>query len=79
MHVTVKLFSGLRDCRPDYDPAAGLVVELPDRASVAELVRRLGIPASMSPVVSCGGRILQKDERLENGSLLHLFQPVAGG
>ncbi len=79
MKVTVKLFSAIRDGFPDYDPETGLALELPDEASVADLIRHLGIPLEKAPVVACDGRILPKDGLLKDGGVLNLFQPVAGG
>ncbi|MFZ7125521.1 MAG: MoaD/ThiS family protein [Desulfobacterales bacterium] len=79
MKVTVKLFSSLRDLCPDYDPEHGRVVDLPDPACVEDLIRILGIPESKAPVVTCNGRIMKRTDPLAGGSLLHIFQPVAGG
>jgi sulfur carrier protein ThiS len=79
LNITVKLFSALRDGFPDYDPETGLTLVLPEKASVADLVRHLGIPPEMAPVVACDGRILPKDGILADGGVFHLFQPVAGG
>lgn len=79
MNVRVKLFSVLRDYVPGYDPQEGVEVELPRGATVADLLSNLGIPAAKAPVVSCNGRILKPADVLIEDSILHIFQPVAGG
>lgn len=79
MRLTVKLFSTLQEYAPDYDPDLGLDVELASDARVSDLVHFLKIPPDKAPVVSCNGRVLKADEMLNDGSLIHLFQPVAGG
>lgn len=79
MKVQVKLFSVLRDYVPEYDPQKGVEVELSPKATVADLLSQMGIPMSKAPVVTCNGRIIKSSDHLMEGSVLHIFQPVAGG
>lgn len=79
MKINVKLFSVLRQSVADYDPDTGVDVELVPGAVVGDLIRQLKIPLDTVPVASCNGRILQQDDPLSDGSVVHLFQPVAGG
>lgn len=79
MKVLVKLFSVLRDYVPDYDPQKGVETELPDGSTVADLLSHLGIPMSKVPVVTCNGRILGTADIINEDSVMHIFQPVAGG
>lgn len=79
MKVLVKLFSVLREYVPEYDPLKGVETELPRGATVADLLGHMGIPISKAPVVACNGRILKPADVLLEGSILHIFQPVAGG
>lgn len=79
MQVTVKLFSVFQEHIPNYDPSSGMMLELPDGTSVAHLLRHLNLPEGSAPVVTCNGRILKQDDVPASGSVLHIFQPVAGG
>ena len=79
MKINVKLFSILRQCVDGYDPDLGVDLELAPQAVVADLIRHLNIPEDQKPVVSCNGRILKADDELQDGSLVQIFQPVAGG
>lgn len=79
MKVLVKLFSVLREFVPDYNPEKGVKTELPDGATVADLLNHLGIPMSKVPVVACDGRVLQTTDTIHDDSTIHIFQPVAGG
>ena len=79
MQINVKLFSVLRQHVDDYDPHRGIDVELGAAARVDDVIKTLKIPMAQFPVVSCNGRILKKNDRLTDGSVLHIFQPVAGG
>ena len=79
MKINVKLFSILRQCVDDYDPDLGVDIELAPQAVVADLIRHLNIPDNQKPVVTCNGRILKANDTLSDGSLVQIFQPVAGG
>jgi sulfur carrier protein ThiS len=69
----------LREYAPEYDPQKGVEVELSRGASVADLISQMGIPMSKAPVVTCNGHILKPADVLIEDSILHIFQPVAGG
>lgn len=79
MRLKVKLFSVLREYVTDYDPELGLDVDLAPGARVSDLILHLKIPEEKAPVVSCNGRVLKAGDLLENDSVIHLFQLVAGG
>lgn len=79
MKLKVKLFSILQEYAPDYDPDIGLDVELGAEARVSDLILSLAIPPEKAPVVTCDGRVLKADDILNDGSVVHMFQPVAGG
>ena len=79
VRVQIKLFSVLRDYVSNYDPKKGVVADLPDDATVSDLLDHLGIPMSKAPVVICEGRILKSTDTIQPNSTLHIIQPVAGG
>ena len=79
MKLKVKLFSVLQEYAPNYDPEVGLDVELSPEARVSDLINFLKIPPDKAPVVTCDGRVMKADDPLNNGTVVHLFQPVAGG
>jgi len=79
VRVQIKLFSVLRDYVSNYDPEKGVVADLPDDATVPDLLDHLGIPMSKAPVVICEGRILKSTDTIQPNSTLHIIQPVAGG
>lgn len=77
--LTIKLFSSLRELHPGYDPEKGIRLDLQPPVSVRQLIEHLAIPPVKQPVVSCNGRVLKADDLLDEDSLVHIFQPVAGG
>ena len=84
MHITLKLFATLEKYLP---PGRGAhneaVVEVPDGASVAEVLRQLGVPREEVHLVLVDGRFVPVDAlnevRLKEGQALAIWPPVAGG
>jgi len=54
-------------------------MELPDGASVENLLKRLGIPETKKVVVISEGRVLSRDALLRDRAGVGVFQPMAGG
>ncbi|MEW5725966.1 MAG: MoaD/ThiS family protein [Thermodesulfobacteriota bacterium] len=79
MRIKVKLFGTLGRQRPGYEPDQGLWLDFPDGATVEELLARLEIQAPKGGVVAADGRVLQVREKLWDGALVHVLQPVFGG
>ena len=88
MKVDVRLFSILRDCLP---PAGRGSVELPERATLADLVSHLGIDrhlgcaaaelttAASWQVMVSGQFELDMARVLRDGDEVHIFPPISGG
>lgn len=80
MRVTVKLFATLRGFHPGSDPSAPLQVSLEPGASLAQLLRHLGIPDGMVKVAFVNGVIVRDEAApLHDGDEVGLFPPIAGG
>lgn len=56
-----------------------VTVEVPDGASLGDLLRVLGIPREEVWMVLRRDRIIREEEVLMNGDELSLFDPVLGG
>jgi sulfur carrier protein ThiS len=79
MKVRVKLFGTLSQRFPGYQQAQGMEVEIPDRATVSDLLAHLEISESRGVAVSVEGRILRADDRIESGAPVHVLQVLSGG
>ena len=79
MRVRVKLFGTLRRGFPGYQHSQGMEVEIPDRATVQDLLALLGISESQRPVVIVEGRILRADDRMRSGVPVNVMQVIGGG
>lgn len=79
MKLTVKLYGTLSQYFPDYQPAQGLEVEMPEGATVKDLFVRLEISASQKAVVIMEGRVLKAGDQLRPGVPVNVFQAIHGG
>ena len=79
MKVHVKLYALLRKYHPGPDRSAPLEVELPEGATVADLIPRLNLPAELvrSPFVN--DEVGELSTPLGEGDRVNLFPPVVGG
>ncbi len=77
--VRVKLFATLRRHYPDLGIGEAMEVELPDGATVGQLMERLGLPADQVKVVFVNGVVRGEDHPLADGDEVGIFPPVGGG
>lgn len=79
MKVKVRLHATLRKMMPD-GPQNRLTLDLPDTATVAELLQALEISASPDHVMALiGNRRVEPDHPLTDGIEVQLFPPISGG
>ena len=77
--VHVKLFATLRKYRPDLGLGEAFAVEVPDGATVADLVRLLGLPEDQVRIVFVNAVASEQDHVLSEGDQVSIFPPVGGG
>ena len=79
MHVRVKLFATLSRCFGDAAPGTPLEMEIPDGATLADLVNQLKLPREEIKVLFVNGRSRPMDWVLAHGDEVGIFPLVAGG
>ena len=79
MQVHVKLFANLSRFSGDMAPGAPLDVEVPDGATIADLVNRLNLPHEQVKIVFVNGRARPMDWSLGLGDEVGLFPLIGGG
>lgn len=79
MQVQVKLYGTLGKRVAGYDHDRGLALEVPEGATVTDLLGQLAIPLKRVGVVSVDGRLSGKSARLTPGALVKVFHPIFGG
>jgi sulfur carrier protein ThiS len=79
VRVVVRFIGRLGQVLSPCDPQKDLPVEMPDGASVKDLISRLRIPKSQSWMVVLDGRILKPDALLKHNACLYIVPAVFGG
>jgi len=77
--VQAKLFATLRRHYPDLAIGETLAVDLPDEATVGQLLEELDLPEKQVKVVFVNGIVRKEDQPLRDGDEIGLFPPVGGG
>jgi molybdopterin synthase sulfur carrier subunit len=77
--VDVRLYGPLREGFPDAGLGEHMGIELPDGATVGQLVEKLHLPADQVRVVFVNHAVRENDHKLENGDRVAVFPPVGGG
>jgi molybdopterin synthase sulfur carrier subunit len=76
----VKLFATLRGRYPHLGLDEAMAVELPDGATVEDLLEEhLCLPANQVKLVFVNGVVRGEDHRLADGDEVTVFPPVGGG
>ncbi len=79
MQVTVKLFATLARLRKEGRSGEPFKVDLPDDATVSDLIELLKIPAKEIHIVFINNIIQEPVSVLKNGDVVGIFPPVGGG
>jgi molybdopterin converting factor small subunit len=79
MTVRVTLHAILRKFLPPNTVDHTAVLELPDGATVADVITRLGIPPKHASMLVSGDDYLKPETPLRDGQQVNVFPPLAGG
>jgi sulfur carrier protein ThiS len=79
MKVRVRLYGTLGQRIPGYRHSQGIEVEIPDGATVKDLLALLEIPESQGAVVIVEGRVLKTEDRIQCGVPVSVLQVIYGG
>ena len=79
MKVWVKLYGTLSQQFPGYQPSQGIDVEIPNGATVKDLLALLEISESQGAVVVAEGRVLKADDKIQRGVPVIILQAIRGG
>ncbi len=79
MKMRVNLYGTLGQRVPGYQHSQGIEVEIPDGATVKDLLTRLEISESQAVVVVMEGRVRKANDKMPRGVLVNVFQSIRGG
>jgi molybdopterin converting factor small subunit len=77
--VEVRLFATLSQFLPPGSKAGTVVLDVPEGARIADVTRRLGIPASFDHVLLLNGSNADAAACVHAGDVIDIFPPLAGG
>ena len=77
--VHVKLFATLRRFRSGLGLGEAFPVELPDGATVGDLIEHLALPKEEVRLIFVNAHFRELDYTLADGDELGIFPPVGGG
>lgn len=79
LHVRVRVFATLSRYVPDLRPGTFLEMDLPQGATILDLIQRLRLPVEEVKVAFVNGRSRPFDWPLQEGDEVGLFPAIAGG
>ena len=79
MEVVVQLFANLADYGPPGSRGRAVRVDLPEGATVGELLRRLRIPEETSRILLVNGHDADPTVRLNPDDVVAVLPPLVGG
>ena len=79
MKVKVRLYGTLSQRFSGYQHSQGLEVEIPEGATVKDLLALLEFSESQGIVVIAEGRILKADDKMQDGVSVNVLQAIYGG
>jgi molybdopterin synthase sulfur carrier subunit len=77
--VYVKLFATLRQARPDVPLGQAFPLDLPEGATMADLIRELALPDEEVKLIFVNALFRDRDYVLSEGDEVGIFPPVGGG
>jgi molybdopterin synthase sulfur carrier subunit len=79
MRVTVRIYATLCRYVPGVFAGTPIEIELPNGATVADLIERVEIPAREVKIAFVNGRTQSLDWLLKSGDEAGIFPPIGGG
>jgi molybdopterin converting factor small subunit len=77
--IEVRLFANLARYLPPGTRGDAVRLEVPDGATVGDVVRRLAIPGELPGLLLVNGRDAERDRPLRPGDVVTIVPPLAGG
>jgi sulfur carrier protein ThiS len=79
LRLTIKLYGTLSRSFDEYNHLSGLEVNIPDGASIHDLLDYLNLSSERLGMIYMDGKVLNKNSQLNDGALIKIFQPISGG
>ena len=77
--VTLKLLGPFRGCTAACGNDGSITIELGDGARLGDALLRAALPADVPRIVLLNGQQRSDDPQLDDGDVITVFPPIAGG
>ena len=79
MNLEINLFAYFREFLPRQSGKESCFLEMPEGATIGQVIEKLKIPRSMPIITLVNGIQRESGDILHPGDVLSVFPPVAGG
>lgn len=79
MRVQVRLYGTLKQRFPGYRHVEGVQIEIPEGATVGDLLDTLKLSGPREVLAVVAGRVAKLEEKLQGGAPVSVFQAMGGG
>ncbi len=79
MKIKVRLFAGLRSYLPSGSSYFECIVEIDGGRRIRDVVEKLSIPEKLAKLTLVNGKYHESNHILQEGDVLSIFPPLAGG
>ena len=79
MNIQIKLFASLGKYLPEGSTSKQSPLSVPENITIKGVLEQLSIPRKMAKLIMVNGTHRKSDDVLQEGDLLSIFPPVAGG
>ena len=79
MNIQIKLFSSLAKFLPEDTIGKQAPLSVPEKITIVDVLEQLSIPRKMTRLIMVNGVHRRSDYVLQEGDLLSVFPPIAGG
>lgn len=79
MKIKIKLFGTLGQNISGYHQSQEIEFEIPDGATVKDLLAHLGFSEFQGVTVIAEGKVLRADDVIQDGALMNVMQAIRGG
>ncbi|MFQ6041801.1 MAG: MoaD/ThiS family protein [Candidatus Poribacteria bacterium] len=79
MNIQIKLFASLAKFLPEGAKGKRALLSVPEEITIRGVLGQLSIPAKMAQLIMVNGVRRGLDYVLQEGDLLSIFPPIAGG
>ena len=78
MQIEIRLFGNLKDMVPERKPSISLKT-INGPVHVGRIIKELQLPDDISLITTVNGKHATEDQSLQEGDVLSIFPPIAGG